>query len=182
MPTSRITFLGNPWPEGHPIEAFEWLASERDGQVWFDFHLRTGGYDSERSIDGDEDVEHLSDWETPSVWTNFHACTLSSNNWHDGGFAVGPVGEVTLASLDGTDLSVDSPAPEDPEDNAFYVYLLGHDAAAHHRIGFRRVPGTDRFHIRWSGRLALAYGGDDEYRHAFEADVFDVQAPPLPGT
>ncbi len=181
MPANRITFIGNPWPEGHLIKKFEWLASERDGQVWFDFHLQTEDYESERSIDDDSNVECTSDWESPIVWNNFHACTLSSNNWHNGGFAVGQVGKVFLETLDGVEVAVDSPAPEDMEDNAFHVYLLGHDATAHHRIKFSRIPGTDRFNICWTGKLALAYVGDYEYKHVFEAKVFDVKAPQLPG-
>jgi len=177
---SRIRFTGNPWPEGHRIREFEWLASERDGQVWFDLHLKTEDYDAEREIHGDEEAEHASDWEAPAVWANFHACTLSSNRWHDGGFAVGGVDEVSLESLDGMEVSVDSPPPEDIEDNAFHVYLLGHDATAQHRIRFSRVPGTDRFNIHWVGKLALAYVGDYEYRYDFEAKIFDVKAPELP--
>jgi len=177
---SRITFLGNPWPEGHPIKEFKWLARERDGQVWFDFHLVTQDYESERPID-DDGVEHPSEWEAPIVWNNFHACILSSNNWHDGGFAVGQLGTVSLESLDAMEVSVDSPAPADIEENAFHVYLLGHDATALHRIRFSRVAGTDRFNIRWAGKLALAYVGDYEYRHEFEAEILDVQAPRIPG-
>jgi hypothetical protein len=180
MPANRITFLGNPWPEGHPIKEFEWLAREKDGQVWFDFHLQTEDYESERPINDDEDIDSGSDWEAPIVWNNFHACTLSSNYWHDGGFAAGKIGEVSLESLNGIEVSVDNPAPDDTEDNAFHVYLLGHDAAAHHRIRFSRIPGTDRFNIHWIGKLALAYVGDYEYKHEFEAKLFDVQAPKLP--
>jgi len=178
---NRITFSGNPWPEGHPVLEFEWLASERDGRVWFDLHLKTADYDSEREIPDDEDAEYASDWEAPNVWNNFHACTLSSNYWHDGGFAVGNIGEVSLELLDGMEIRVDSPPPEDTEQNAFYVYLLGHDAAADHRIKFSRIQGTDRFNIRWNGKLALVYVGDYEYKHEFEAEIFDVQAPKLPG-
>lgn len=177
---NRITFHGNPWPEGHPIKEFKWLASGRDGQVWFDFHLQTDDYESERPID-DDGTEYPSDWEAPIVWSNFHACTLSSNNWHDGGFAVGQLGTVSLESLNSMEVSVGSPAPDDIEDNAFHVYLLGHDATAHHRIKFSRIPGTDRFNIHWSGKLALAYVGDYEYRYGFEAEIFDVQAPQIPG-
>jgi hypothetical protein len=86
-----------------------------------------------------------------------------------------------MESLDGMEISVDSPAPENTEDNAFYVCLLGHDATALHQIQFCPVPGTDRFNIRWIGKLALAYIGDYEYRHVFEAEIFDVQAPRMPG-
>jgi hypothetical protein len=40
---------------------------------------------------------------------------LSLNYWHDGGFAVGNIGEVSLESLDGMEIRVDSPPPEDTD-------------------------------------------------------------------
>lgn len=179
MPDNRIFFPGNPWPEGHPIKEFQWLASHRNGQVWFDLHLESQDYDAERAIDDNEGNEDTPDWEAPVLWKNFHACTLSSNFWHDGGFAVGKIGKVSLETIDGMEAVVDDPAPKDLEDNAFCVYLLGHDAAAHHRIKFSRIPDTDRFNIRWIGKLALAYVGKYEYEYEFEAKIFDVQAPQL---
>lgn len=173
----RIVFAGSPWPEGHPVAEFEWTAFRRDGAVWFGFHLKTARYDAERAIE-DEGVEYASDWEAPIVWTNYHACTLSTSKWHDGGFRVGPA--LDLDALDGLELVVDSPPPEDTEDNACHVYLLGHDAVADHRIRFARIPGTDAFDIAWSGRLALVYSGDEAYRHAFTARLRAKPAPALP--
>ena len=176
MAGSRIFFAGNPWPEGHPIKTFEWSARLRNGEVWFDFHLESEDYDSERPID-DDGVEYQSDWEAPIVWNNYHACTLSTNFWHEGGFPTGLGSLAALASMDRLELVVDSPPPDDSEDNAFHVYLLGHDAAAEHRIRFSRIPGTDRFNIDWTGRLALAYVGDHEYKHSFTASLLGIQAP-----
>lgn len=180
MPSNRITFLGNPWPEGHPIKEFEWLARERDGQVWFDFHLQTEAYDSERSIDDDKETDYPSYWVTPTLWKAYLRCTLSSDMWRHRGFPVGLVGKVSIESINGLEVLVDSPPPEDAGEDAFGVYLLGHDAAAYHRIKFDRIPGTDKFNILWTGRLALAYVGDYEYKYEFEAQIFDVQAPQLP--
>lgn len=182
-PQDRIHFAGNPWPEGHPVKEFRWTASVRDNEVWFDLHLRSEDYDAEREIDEpeDEDVDHPSDWDAPGVWNNYHRCTLSSTAWGDGGgFAVCALPDFSLALLDGLKVSIDLPPPDDTEDNVFHIYLLGHDAAAHHRIRFDRIADTDRFHITWTGKIALAYAGDYEYRYDFSARLHDVEAPRIP--
>lgn len=182
-PQNRIHFAGNPWPEGHPVKEFRWTASARNNEVWFDLHLRSEDYDAEREIDEpeDEDIDHPSDWDAPGVWNNYHRCTLSSTAWGDGGgFAVCALPDFSLARLDGLEVSIDLPPPDDMEDNVFHIYLLGHDAAAQHRIRFDRIAGTDRFHITWTGKIALAYTGDYEYRYDFSAQLHDVEAPRIP--
>ena len=85
---------------------------------------------------------------------------------------------MSLDALDGLELVVDSPPPENFEDHAFHVYLLGH-AAAEHRIKFTRIAGTDRFDIHWIGRLALVYAGDHEYKYGFVATLIGIQVPLL---
>ncbi len=177
MPTRRIHFKNNPWPEGHPINDFAWTARVEDGQVWFDLHLVTFDYYAERSIE-EEDPGDESSWRSPSVWANYHYCTLSPTRWGEvGGFLACPLSEYSAERIDGVEFQVDEPPPEDTEDNAFHIYLLGHDAAASHRIRFMRRAGTDRFDIHWSGRIALAYIGHYDYEHAFEACIEDVAFP-----
>lgn len=177
---NRIWFPGNPWPEGHPIKDFKWSAELRDGMVWFHLHLKTADYDSEREIEEDENEDHNSSWEAPSVWGNYHACTISSTNWHRGGFPVCPAADYTVDDLDGYEAQVDLlPLKEDFDwdDLAFHTYLLGHDSVAAHRIKFTRRGTSDRFDIEWTGKIALVYAGDYEYRHDFRALIHDVPAP-----
>lgn len=176
----RILFQGNPWPGGHPIDSFAWRARRVGDRVFFDFDLRTLDYDAEASYESRPQPESEGDWESPIVWSNFHRCTLSSDFWHSGGFDVGSVGSVTAATLDGRTFAVDEPPPPDREDNAFYIYLLGHDATAHHAITFRRIADSDRFLIDWRGRIALAYAGETEYRYRFAAVLHDKTLPALP--
>lgn len=59
------------------------------------------------------------------------------------------------------------------------MYLLGHDTVADHLIRFRRVAGTDRFDIDWSGKIALTYGGCWDFDHAFRVKLSAVPAPVL---
>ncbi len=178
MAADRIVFEGNPWPEGHAIEVFTWTAREVDGEVWFDLHLETADYYAERDIEDDgEDAD--SSWESPGVWGNYHACTLSSTKWHEGGFKVCAKADYSPAFLDGREFIVD-PDPEsfeDWDDHAFHIYLLGHDAVSRHRIRFERIGDSNDFTITWEGRIALAYVGQHEYRYAFSAVIGDVPLP-----
>jgi hypothetical protein len=173
---SRIWFAGNPWPEGHPVRKFEWKAEIREGIVWMLMHLETADYYSERRLD-DGDTEHDSEWEAPNVWGNYHRCILAS-----GGIPVCSVAEFSTNLLDGYEAVVD-PLPEAAgmafNELAFQIYLLGHDSVADHRIRFVRRGGSDRFDIEWTGRIALTYAGDYEFRHDFKARIIDVQAPQL---
>lgn len=179
METSRgrITFLGNPWPEGHPIRAFEWAAEVRGSAVWFHFHLETEDYRSER--DPEDTDETCSDWDAPIVWNNYHSCTLSSHEWHDGGFPACAVEEFSADRLDRLELRVDELPIAGLEGLAFGVYLLGHDSVADHTIRFDRILGTNRFNISWSGKAALTYAGDDEFKYAFVASIPDVEMPKI---
>jgi hypothetical protein len=77
MEADRIYFKDNPWPEGHRIKVCVWSAKEVDGDVWFDMHLESFDYYSEREIEDDEDVDYPSDWAAPIVWDNYHSSTSS---------------------------------------------------------------------------------------------------------
>lgn len=181
MEKNRIYFENNPWPEGHPIKAFEWEAKVKDGDVWFDFHLESDDYYSERDIEDDEDVEYESDWAAPIVWGNYHSCTLSTNYWHEGGFKVCKASEYTPDFLDGYEVQIDMHPEniEERDDLAFHIYLLGHDAAACHKIKFIRNKENGKFSINWNGRIAQAYIGDYEFRHNFKAKINELNMPQI---
>lgn len=176
---NRIWFPGNPWPEGHPIEDFQWTAEVHDGVVWFYFHLETADYFSERPIQDEEDEDQTS-WEAPIVWGNFHRCTISATYWHKGGFPVCAEDQYSSEFLDGHEASVD-PLPLDPDryldDLAFLTYTLGHDSVAGHQIKFSRRGASDRFDLHWKGKIALVYSGHYDYDYEFEARIFDVELP-----
>ena len=175
--TGRIYFPGNPWPEGHPIKTLEWsgrLDAERG--LIFDLHLDTHDYYSEREIEDDEDMDYPSDYEAPIVWSNYHACTLSSSAWpHPRGWLVGtPQSPLSFLALDGRINIVDDlEAPqfdiEELEDRAFHIYLLGHDDVAHHRIKLTR--NGDTWNLEWRGRIALAYTGHYDFDYTFHMDA-----------
>lgn len=185
MIEGRIVFPGNPWPDGHAIAEFAWTARNENGRVWFDLHLRSADYDAEREIEDEEDDEHDSAWESPSVWGNYHRCTLSSTAWGgDNGFDVCAADEYSPAWLDARAFTVDAVETDmsevdDLDELSFNIYLLGHDSVANHRIVFHRRGDSDLFDIAWSGDIALTYAGDDALAHRFEATIRGVPFPGL---
>lgn len=180
MQANRIYFKDNPWPEGHPIVAFSWLAKQIDGKVWFDFHLESADYDSEREIDTEE-IDYDSDWEAPGAWKNYHACTISSTYWENPGFPVCALADYTPSYLNGRCFNIDLRPEllENWDEFAFHIYLLGHDAVAQHQIHFEQVTGTTLFNIQWTGKIALAYAGQDKFMHDFSIYIENVPFPKL---
>lgn len=182
MQSGRIFFKGNPWPEGHPIKTFKWTALAKGWNVYFSFHLETEHYESEREYDIDnDDTEYETDWEAPIAWSAYHHCILSSDDYHNGEFKVCRRSKFRPEYFDGFTIKLD----EDPgdigflEDRHFHIYLQGHDATAFQNITFRRVAGTNLFNIAWTGRIALAYVGEEEYKYEFEARINGVPFPKL---
>lgn len=172
----RIYFHGNPWPEGHKIEAFSWSGRlEPNSGLWFDLHLETEDYYANDDPEEEEELEDISDWQAKIVWCNYHSCTLSSIYWGHSGFLVGTEQQkFNFQLLAGTTYSVDPLSTYDFDDPAFHTYLLGHDSAADHRIHFLNRNSHDEFTIKWDGKLALSYAGDDEFKYTFETTEIKV--------
>jgi hypothetical protein len=172
-----IWFPGNPWPDGHRVEQFDWTGRLDDlGRLWFDLTLRTADYDEAGAAD-DEEPEDLPDWEAPIVWNNYHRCTMSSAFWEDatGLLAATPERPFRLADPEPQRLTADPLPIEDLDaEPAFHVYLLGHDSVADHTITFT-ADGDGAHRVDWTGRIALTYAGDDTFRHAFRAEIRGVR-------
>ncbi|QTD43199.1 hypothetical protein [Sporosarcina sp. Te-1] len=184
---NRIYFANNPWPNGHRITNFEWGAhfkydeedeSEGRAGLYFDFHLETADYyeEDKDEEEDNEDDEDIDDWQAKIVWSNYHSCTLSSEEWDIKGFRVGSDESLfDLKNLDGTEYKIDHLTEEeqkelDLERAAFDVYLLGQDATAFHTITFTKVEGQT-YDIDWKGKVALAYVGDHGFRYDFHTAI-----------
>lgn len=179
----RIWFLGSPWPGGHSIREFSWTGRLDDcGSLWFDLSLKTVNYDEEAEP---LEASGEADWVAPIVWQNYHACRLSSA-WDDaaGVMAAAPGRPFRFTDPDPQTLTADPlPIQDLDEPAAFYVYLLGHDSVAAHALRFT-ARRDGRHDIEWTGRIALTYGGDDDFRYQFRALIHDVAlehitVPPL---
>lgn len=176
----RIRFPGNPWPDGHPVAAFNLSAAldPRHG-VGLLLHLESAPYDAESpGVDGDRDA----DWTSPDAWENYGEATLSNIHW---GYLNDQLIRLDQPSrpFDPRDLAdrtfdldpVDHLPPDwSPSDRPFQIYLMGHDAVAEHHIAFAAGSAPDLFDIAWRGRIALFYVGDEDFKHGFEARLHDV--------
>lgn len=177
----RIRFPGNPWPDGHAITAFTLSAAldPRHG-VGLLLHLESAPYDAEGpgADDGGD-----ADWTSPDVWENYGAVTLSNTHWGYLNHQLIRLDQPPFRRFDPKDLvdrtfdldPVKALAPGwSPGDQPFQIYLLGHDAVAEHRIVFAAGSAPGLFDITWSGRIALLYGGRENFEHGFEARLQDV--------
>lgn len=177
--TGKIVFKDSPYSGGHEIKKFQWNArlAPQEG-IYFDFHLETADY-SEGYEETKDDDESESDWKAKIVWENYHNCTMSSNKWHDGGILVGTASnKLDFEAFDEFHLKADTlPLPDNfdnDEDFAFFIYLLGHDSCANHEINILKNH-QNTFDIEWTGKIALTYVGDEEFRHEFSAKIQNVE-------
>jgi hypothetical protein len=165
----RIWFPGNPWPDGHAVEDFDWSGRiHPDGTLWFELSLRSEEYGArEPAFDGDGE----RDWRSPVVWNNYHRCTLSPG-WRRGLPAAEPGRPFRMAAPQ--TLTADPVEEVDfEEEPAFFVYLLGHDATAGHEVTF--TPTAAGHEVTWTGALALYYAGEEEFRYGFRAELRGVR-------
>ncbi|MEL6567303.1 MAG: hypothetical protein AAFQ22_02720 [Pseudomonadota bacterium] len=192
-PSGRIWFPGNPWPDGHALKEMElWGILSGEGHPWalpgLHLHLciRSQDYDSEMgeaerdaAYDGEsEEIDRgidRSSWQSYIVWGNYHACRIETNV----GPRLGSDSEpFALDWLAGRRFELDPVDPDaeyiDFDSQAFHCYILGHDAVAGHDLHLKASEATGHFDIDWSGKVALAYGGDDVYRYDFRAEMRSV--------
>lgn len=190
-PQGRIWFEGNPWPGGHRIASFRFGAHiDLDRGSWnpdmlgkrpalaLDFELITERYDKE---DGsDRFASGPTDWTSKSVWNNFQTCRLSSSETSDlPGIAVSDSSVPFVFDQASYRFTAD-PLPigefEDfPTVAAFGIYLLGHDAAADHRIHLHSRQPDGSYTVEWTGKVARAYVGDDNFEFGFRAHIDGVR-------
>jgi hypothetical protein len=190
MTENRIFFQDNPYPLGHEIIEFVWSGRlDEDGEFYFDFHLKTEDYYAGDPITEDEPTEEeldADDWHSKIVWGNYHACTMSSTFWGSDGimidkskpkfnFANWPNTSLTADTLtpDALNSNLVMPADLEWDDLALNIYLLGHDACANHQIDITQTSAT--FNIAWTGKIALAYAGEDEFKYDFNANISEVK-------
>ena len=185
----RIWFEDNPWPGGHAIKALEFsLLLDEQGLGLLlelqsdDYYAEDPTYWDEIGNEEEEEEDDAGDWGAKIVWGNYHSCRLSNTYWG--------IGEETVPRIDLRGALFDAALPEplhfsvDPvafgeespkqyDDHAFHIYLTGHDAVASHDIVIERQE-NGLFSLRWSGLIALAYIGQNDFKHRFRAEARDV--------
>ena len=185
MIKNRIDFKNNPYPNGHKIIEFVWSGHlDETGQIWFDFHLKTEDYyvdDPMSEAEPTEEELDAKDWDSKIVWGNYHACTMSSTFWGSNGILIDTSkAKLNFVNWPNTRLTADTlppdlimPANKEWDDMALNIYLLGHDACANHQIDIAQNGAL--FDIAWTGKIALAYAGEDEFKYDFSANINDVK-------
>jgi hypothetical protein len=192
MSENRILFKNNPYPNGHVIKQFVWGGHmDEDDKFYFDFHLKTDNYyaeDPNHFSDAEPTEEELDaeSWDSKIVWGNYHTCTMSSTYWGSNGILIdanqfnAAQPKLNFAKWSSMRLTADTlptdlvmPADLEWDDLALHIYLLGHDACANHQIDITQNGAT--FNIAWIGKIALAYMGEDEFKHDFSATISDVK-------
>ena len=165
----RITFPGNPWPDGHRIHAATWLAwIDPDGRLRFACDLQSEDYDVRAP-----DTSGSGDWRSPVVWRNYGRCTIEAGR---GVLAAEPGRPFRFAARQ--TLTADPVAGFDHEaEPAFGVYLLGHDTLAGHELTF--TPAAGGHELVWTGAVALTYAGDREFRHGFRVELTGLALPEI---
>jgi hypothetical protein len=171
----RITFPGNPWPDGHAIKTAAWTAVLEPAGLRFHLHVVSADYYADDD-DDDYDSEPDDAWKARNVWSNYHACILSSTHWGDDGFLAATPGKpIDLDKLAGKTFRVERVAgkqlPERGDERAFGIYLLGHDTATDHRIELVKRRGPWTYDVRWRARIALTYVGNTRLEHRLDATL-----------
>jgi hypothetical protein len=175
----RIWFPGNPWPDGHRIAKFHWKGwlSPQDG-AGFGLSLKTATYDEDDRAELDYGEESPDDEERypfggfKGTWMNYSSASIDAMQGFVAGTPDEPLDFGRLAEREFHVDPLDQVADyEDDDEYAFHVYLLGHDSVADHRIRFPVRHAPSRFDVEWTGRVALTYIGDDEFRYEFRAQV-----------
>jgi hypothetical protein len=65
--------------------------------------------------------------------------------------------------------------PDFFETNALGIYLLGHDAVVGHHIRLDEEQDSGRYSVDWTDRIALAYGGQTDFRYPFRVRAEGVR-------
>lgn len=169
MKDNRIYFSeGNPWPEGHAIKSLFLDARLYDDDLLrVTMHLETEDYyenDNREFIDDDEESD-VEDWASKTVWNNYHACSIDGALLESDGSSL-----ISLDSLARSIIQIDQ-LPEalnraNEDELTFNIYLLGHDDVADHTIELGALENNS-YPIKWSGKVALSYSGDYEFKYGF---------------
>jgi hypothetical protein len=190
--SGRIWFPGNPWPDGHRLESCELVrmvdprrGAYVDGVVECRalpsaIELRSAPYD-----EGDEPSERdaigVDDCSSKIAWNNYGSAWIGATaSGAMPGFQVSDGSIPFQHDKDTHHFVVDRlplglPSFSDFfQRQAFGCYLLGHDAVADHDIRLNRTSDGS-YHLDWTGRLALAYGGAETFDYSFVVNASGVR-------
>ncbi|MEM6724885.1 MAG: hypothetical protein AAF598_12650 [Bacteroidota bacterium] len=179
---NRIWFKDNPWPNGHALEKVRFFGILSENGIFLHLEIASEkyyaaeGWEHIRKIakahDSQLEKQNVTDdWLYYSSWLNYHSGHIKPNNPIMLGNAEH---SFSMDALHQMVLRLDDPPPIeatwgglDFDGMAFHCYVLGHDAVAHHQIQIQEANKPFEYDIDWTGKVALAYGGDEDFRYDF---------------
>ena len=169
---NKIYFSNSPFINGHKVRDFVWSARlDQNFELWMDLHLETDNYDEEEEYKDDlDEIDDISEENAEKqLWINYDHCIISSTYWHNKGIKIANVEQLDFIDLNKKTYEIDQlPVDlEKPEDLAFGIYMLGNDTVAQHEITFLDTDDFGIFDIKWKGKVANTYLGENEFDYDF---------------
>ncbi|MBW8684483.1 hypothetical protein [Chitinophaga rhizophila] len=163
-----INLYESAFPDGHALAEFAWGGRlDNDGQIYFDFHLKT--IDIHIDVE-EEDIQYPEGWKPTIVFGG--ECILSSSYYGTPGILVDTGNDLLRFNALPERLSAD-PLPFSEEEFAFHIYLQGHDSCADHHLRFLKTSqGLD---LEWTGKIELTYYGGNGFVHDFKVLAHNIQ-------
>lgn len=188
--SGRIHFPGNPWPLGHRVVSCTFNASihpavgaytagyvDPGPGLMLEFELVTADYCEDDASDRDGMGD--SDWSSKIAWNNYGSARIGpSQSSQVQGIRVSNGSTRFAFDLPEYRFAVDTlPVNRETfhETSAFGIYLLGHDSVADHNLHLHSRQPDDSYTLDWTGKIALTYVGDDEFKHSFHAHITGVR-------
>jgi hypothetical protein len=187
---NKITFLENPWPNGHKIiEKNFTLFLDRGTEGGEDdftiikpedagIYMRVSVYTEPYSASGDmrkltkEQEDKLTEWQEKVLWNNYYQGRINCQLPVPIATLKQPVDLSNIANYTFYKDKVEDMEEIELDDFSFFCYILGHDSVAGHNFKF--VEKEDKLDLLWTGKVARSYVADYEFKFDFEAQLFDL--------
>jgi len=185
----RIKFLGNPWPDGHPLKDFRLgvLLHESRGDIpakaTLDLRFRSEDYcypaTSDVELSNIQDKE-APKWESINSWLSYGAAYATSIASHEDMVIADTKSGFDIECLNDFTRVID-PIPDTITDDdtkleipAFHSHILSWDDMADHHMTIKRNPNSGLYDVYWKGKCDRSEIGNYRFQHEFEIEVSDV--------
>lgn len=191
---NKITYVGNPWANGHKVtNSFSLFLQEQqekdeedeedekdnvkpqDPGIYLSVSIKTEDYNESDKLNQEEDEdenEDLSDWESKSLWNNFHSSHIDCQNAVPIAILNNPIDFSKISNYTFYMDKVEDMEEVELDDFSFFCYILGHDSVAGHQFKFSQKEG--KLDLLWIGKVARSYAGDYEFKYDFQVELFGL--------
>ena len=169
---NKIYFSNSPFTNGHKVIDFVWSARlDENFDLWMDLHLESDNYDEEEEYKDDlDEIDDISEENAEKqLWINYDHAIISSTYWNNKGIKIENEAQLDFNQLNKKTFEID-PLPvnlDESENLAFGISMLGNDTVAQHEITFLDTEEFGVFDIKWKGKVANTYLGENEFDYDF---------------